>query len=303
MKSGVGGDLYSVNAAQAHAAAPLGGGGNLNSAYSAMSSVPGVQVERRRSRLDVQRSLRSGPKLLLAPATSTTASRSTAHSTTTTRQPNRAWACKSCRSIPAGVPRRLRRRVPPDSSTKSSSRVRSPDSPRRTWVSAHPLSTTTVKSKSADRRRTATSATMPRFNGTNQAFRFIDSDNGASFMVPGGIYSGAATIGLSPGYTGCTGSTGPTCQGVKPSCAPGVTPGDFINTNGIEQGCWGYYSGSRSEPRNFVTDRENVVNFHSAFLGPVDCATTCSCSGAVRTSTTAVTARSTTRARVISSST
>ncbi len=44
VKSGVGGDLYSVNAAQAAAAAPLGGGGNLNSAYSAMSSVPGIQV-------------------------------------------------------------------------------------------------------------------------------------------------------------------------------------------------------------------------------------------------------------------
>ncbi|MBV8721995.1 MAG: carboxypeptidase regulatory-like domain-containing protein, partial [Candidatus Eremiobacteraeota bacterium] len=44
VKSGVGSDLYSVNAAQAAAAAPLGGGGDLNSAYSAMASVPGVQV-------------------------------------------------------------------------------------------------------------------------------------------------------------------------------------------------------------------------------------------------------------------
>src|SRR5579863_6406222 len=42
VKSGVGGDLYSVNSAQAHAASPLGGGGDLNSAYSAMSSVPGI---------------------------------------------------------------------------------------------------------------------------------------------------------------------------------------------------------------------------------------------------------------------
>ncbi|MFY9720490.1 MAG: carboxypeptidase regulatory-like domain-containing protein, partial [Candidatus Cybelea sp.] len=44
VKSGIGGDLYSVNATQAAAAAALGGGGNLNSAYSAMASVPGVQV-------------------------------------------------------------------------------------------------------------------------------------------------------------------------------------------------------------------------------------------------------------------
>ncbi len=44
VKPGVGGDLYSVNSAQAAAAAALGGGGNLNNAYSAMASVPGVQV-------------------------------------------------------------------------------------------------------------------------------------------------------------------------------------------------------------------------------------------------------------------
>src|SRR5690348_10416726 len=44
VKSGVGGDLYSVNSAQAAAAAALSGGGNLNNAYSAMASVPGVQV-------------------------------------------------------------------------------------------------------------------------------------------------------------------------------------------------------------------------------------------------------------------
>ena len=44
VKSGVGGDLYSVNSAQASAAAALGGGGNLNNTYSAMASVPGVQT-------------------------------------------------------------------------------------------------------------------------------------------------------------------------------------------------------------------------------------------------------------------
>ncbi len=37
-------DVYSVNAATAAAAAPLGGGGALNQAYSAVASVPGVYV-------------------------------------------------------------------------------------------------------------------------------------------------------------------------------------------------------------------------------------------------------------------
>ena len=44
VKSGVGSDLYNVTAAQAAAAQSLGGGGNLNNAYSAMASVPGVQT-------------------------------------------------------------------------------------------------------------------------------------------------------------------------------------------------------------------------------------------------------------------
>ncbi len=44
VKPGVTADIYSVNSAAAAAAAPLGGGGNLDSAYSAMSSVPGLNV-------------------------------------------------------------------------------------------------------------------------------------------------------------------------------------------------------------------------------------------------------------------
>ncbi|HTU82976.1 MAG TPA: carboxypeptidase regulatory-like domain-containing protein, partial [Candidatus Acidoferrales bacterium] len=44
VKAGVGGDLYSVNSSQIQAASSSNGGGNLNSAYSAISSVPGVYV-------------------------------------------------------------------------------------------------------------------------------------------------------------------------------------------------------------------------------------------------------------------
>lgn len=44
VKPGVGGDLYNVTPAQQQATSALGGGGNLNSAYSAISSVPGVFV-------------------------------------------------------------------------------------------------------------------------------------------------------------------------------------------------------------------------------------------------------------------
>jgi hypothetical protein len=44
VKSGVGGDIYSVDPAQIQKTATLGGGGNLDSAYSAIASVPGLVV-------------------------------------------------------------------------------------------------------------------------------------------------------------------------------------------------------------------------------------------------------------------
>ncbi len=44
VKNGVTSDVYSVNPTQQAAAAPLGGGNNLNSAYSAISSMPGTLV-------------------------------------------------------------------------------------------------------------------------------------------------------------------------------------------------------------------------------------------------------------------
>ncbi|HEY4434009.1 MAG TPA: TonB-dependent receptor, partial [Candidatus Cybelea sp.] len=44
VKSGTTADIYSINASTQHAASALGGGGNLNSAYSAISTVPGAYV-------------------------------------------------------------------------------------------------------------------------------------------------------------------------------------------------------------------------------------------------------------------
>jgi hypothetical protein len=44
VKSGVGGDIYNVTPAQMQKTAALGGGGNMDSAYSAIASVPGLVV-------------------------------------------------------------------------------------------------------------------------------------------------------------------------------------------------------------------------------------------------------------------
>src|SRR5262249_41924902 len=89
------------------------------------------------------------------------------------------------------------------------------------------------------------------FSGYNQAFRFLDNNNGAGLTQPNDYYSGP-TIGASIGYGGCTTVT---CQGVKTSCPLGAAP---PNT---PQGCWSYYNGISAFP-SLISDRENVINFH-----------------------------------------
>lgn len=157
VKSGVGGDLYSINSAQAAAASALGGGGNLNSAYSAMASVPGIQVSQGGMGMSFNASYVRG-RIFTTRDTNTMAFPSTAPSTTTTPRPNPPWACKSCKSTPAVVRRPSPRPVRPASSTRSSRRVPFPDSPPRISGSGRRNFTTKRRSRSADRRRIAPSA-------------------------------------------------------------------------------------------------------------------------------------------------
>ncbi len=60
VRSGTTADVYSVNAAAASAAKVLGGGGNLNSAYSAIASVPGAFVPANQSGAYQNISIRGG---------------------------------------------------------------------------------------------------------------------------------------------------------------------------------------------------------------------------------------------------
>ncbi len=60
VRSGTTADVYSVNATQASAAKVLGGGGNLNSAYSAIASVPGAYVPANQSGAYQNISIRGG---------------------------------------------------------------------------------------------------------------------------------------------------------------------------------------------------------------------------------------------------
>jgi hypothetical protein len=117
VKSGVGSDLYSVNAAQAAAAASLGGGGNLNNAYSALASVPGVQTSQAAS-AGISTRPTFAVRTPTTRDTNTTASRLIVPSITTTRRRSRASGFPSCKSTPAAARRRSLRPELPGLSTK-----------------------------------------------------------------------------------------------------------------------------------------------------------------------------------------
>ena len=106
VKPGTTSDIYSVNSTVTQAAAGLGGGGNLNNAYSAIAAVPGVS-SRPTNRAGIKQCTFAAATTIRS-ATSTTACRSTVRSTTIRGARRGRSASKNCRSMPAAA---LRARV------------------------------------------------------------------------------------------------------------------------------------------------------------------------------------------------
>jgi hypothetical protein len=254
VKSGIGSDLYSVNSAQAAAASALGGGGNLNNAYSAMASVPGVQTSVGGLGWD--------------------------YNAAYVRGQNGYYTGYEYDGIPIN-----RAFDNYNASTESSLGLQE----LQVYTGGGPA-TIATSGTAGFINQVIKTGTFPGFGsanlgigtpayyhqaqvefggstpdrtfsyyvgllGYNQAYHFLDTTNGAGYMTPGGIYSGAATIGFGIGYV----CTTPNCQGVKPSCPIGGPPTN--STPGVGAGCWEYYSGMDSFPQ-LVSDRENVINLH-----------------------------------------
>ena len=256
VKSGVGGDLYSVNASQVKAAATLGGGSNLNNAYSAMATVPGLQVNVGGAGWDFnaayvrgQNSYYTGFEYDGIPI-------------------NRAFD-----NYPGGTESSLGLQElqvytggGPSSVASAgtagfiNSVIKTGTFPGYALVNLGVATNAFYNSAQVE----AAGATPDRnfsyyvgLNGNNQDFRLLNSQNGGDLMVPDGPFSGP-TIGSAIGYGGCVTVT---CQGVKPTCPLQQAPltGFFNGTN--PQGCWAYYNGLSAFPSN-IADRESVINVH-----------------------------------------
>src|SRR5579871_2538991 len=263
VKSGVGGDLYSVNSAQAAAAAPLGGGGNLNSAYSAMASVPGVQTSQGGIGMSMNAAYVRGQNFYYTgfeydgiPVNRAFDNYNASTESTLGLQELQVYTGGGPSTIATSgtagfINQVIKTGTYPGFATANLG-VGTPQYYHQAQVE--------FGGSTPDR----TFSYYVALLGYNQTYRFFDNNYGAGYMTPGGIFSGD-TDGAFIGYgllSGQVYDTCPTCvfgtgQGVKSIC-PLVSAKTFSFP---DQGCWQFYSGTIGNPLQ-VADRENVVNLH-----------------------------------------
>src|SRR5580698_10814248 len=250
VRSGVGSDLYSVNATQAAAAAALGGGGNLNNAYSAMASVPGVQTSAGGLGWDFnaayvrgQNSYYTGFEYDGIPVNRAFDNYNSSTESSLGLQELQVYTGGGPSSVAtAGTAGFINQVI--NSGTfpcvaTANLGIGTPTYYHQAQVEAG--------GSTPDR----TFSYYVGLSGYNQTYRFLDNNNGAGYITPGGIYSGPVAVGFGIGYV----CTTPNCQGVKPSCPVGGPPTNTFSSTGVPvgAGCWEYYSGVSAFPQQ-VTD-------------------------------------------------
>jgi hypothetical protein len=262
VKSGVGGDLYSVNPSQAAAAAALGGGGNLNSAYSAMASVPGIQTSQGGMGWDFnaayvrgQNSYYTGFEYDGIPINRSFDNYNSGTESSLGLSELQVYTGGGPSSVASAgtagfINQVIKTGTFPGFATANLG-IATPQFYHQASVE--------IGGSTPDRNFSYYVGLL----GYNQASRFFDTTNGAGYMTPGGFFSGDVD-GTELGYGFLSGQvydTSPTAvfgtaQGVKPICQTYGSKFSFP-----DQGCWQYYSGVAGDP-SMVTDRESVINLH-----------------------------------------
>jgi hypothetical protein len=253
VKSGIGGDLYSVNSSQIRTAAPLGGGGNLNSAYSAMASVPGVQTGiggagwmTNAAYIRGQNQLYSGFEYDGIPVNRAFDNYNSSTESSLGLQELQVYTGGGPASIATSGISGFINQVIKTGTFPGYADIKLGIGTPTFYHQA------SVEAGGATPDRTFTY--YVGLSGYNQDFRVLNDQNGGNFTVPDGIYSGPIT-GFGIGYAHCFTAT---CQGVKASCPlvgqPGTVPA---------QGCWDYYNGFYGATSQ-IASRDDVVNMHLA---------------------------------------
>jgi hypothetical protein len=264
VKSGVGSDLYNVTAAQAAAAQSLGGGGNLNNAYSAMASVPGVQTSQGGMGWDFNAAYIRGQNSYYSafeydgiPVNRAFDNYNSSTESSVGLQELQVYTGGGPASVAsAGTSGFINQVIKTGTFPGFATANLGLGTPQY-----YHQASVEIGGSTPDRNFSYYVALL----GYNQDYRFADNSNGAGYMTPGGIFSGN-TLGNAIGYgfgsnqvlgVGYACVAIVTCQGVKPMCQ-GVGSKGF---NYPDQGCWQYYSGLSASPSQ-ITDRESVINLH-----------------------------------------
>lgn len=250
VKSGVGGDMYSVNSAQASAAAALGGGGSLQSAYSAMASVPGVLVGigqmgwMQPTFIRGQNTYYTGFEYDGIPVNRAFDNYNTSTESSLGLQELQVYTGGGPASIStSGTSGFINQVIKTGTYPGYGSFTGSIGTPTFYHQAAVEAGGSTP-----DRNFSYYVA----LSGYNQAFRYLDNQNGTS-------------LASQPGPEALYAGGGPISQGVTAICndVTGAPPAVFGKMPWGNGGCFIGLSGIAAL-NNFITDRENIVNLHFA---------------------------------------
>ncbi len=275
VKGGVGQDVYNVTSTTMNAASSLGGGGNLNSAYSAISSIPGVQVPSggagwgQNTYIRGSQSFFSGYEYDGIPVNRAFDNYNASTESNLGLQELQVYTgggpASNSSSGTAGFINQVFKTGTYPGYLSLSGGIGTPQFYHQLKVEAG--------GATPDRRFSY----YVGLSGYDQDFRFLNNQNGANYMQPGGIYSGyspladfssnllsASDLALAP-QTDCqTDSFGAPLLGPNGFVPQGYNPTTGAATNSLApNACLLQYSGLRGLYSS-ISDRESVANFHFA---------------------------------------
>jgi hypothetical protein len=255
VKSGVGSDIYNVNSAAIAAAAALGGGGNLNSAYSAIAAVPGVNVTAGAMGWNQPVYIRGSQSFFTGyEYDGVPVNRSFDNYNASTES---SLGLQELQVYTGGGPAS---NASSGTSGFINQVIKTGTYPGYANVSGGLGSDAFYHQAKVEAGGASPDRNFSYYvgiSGYDQAFRIIDNNNGVGLMGPGGIFSDYS--GINAGLSGeiATGSGAyPMCNGND-----GTTPANVQAITGFTNFCLSPYSGV-SANTSFIQDRENVINFH-----------------------------------------
>jgi hypothetical protein len=277
VKAGVGSDIYNVNSATMQAAASLGGGNNLNSAYSAMSAVPGVTVQMGNMGWNQAVYVRGSQSFFTGyEYDGVPVNRAFDNYNASTES---SLGLQELQVYTGGGPA--------SNSSSGTSGFINQVIKTGTYPGYASFSGGIATDAFYHQAKVEAGGASPDrsfsyyvgLSGYNQAFRILDNNNGVSLMGPGGLYSNYSSVNTNyrvatgeGAWSQCNTSTGATPASALAAANSNVGPDGYVNplivsatnpTGAFPNFCLTPYTGIDADT-SMLADRENIVNLHFA---------------------------------------